>query len=174
MNIKHATMADLEGIMQLIEEGRKKMIAQGNLHQWTKGHPSRELIENDIRRQCSYVMTVEDENNPLSSHQGERMVATFALVQGPDPTYAEIYEGAWLNDRPYYVIHRVASAPGVRGVMRAILDYAFAKTDTIRVDTHADNLTMQNLLRKYGFEYCGVIHLANGDPRLAFQKTGQL
>lgn len=161
MNIRHATMADLECIMQLIEEGRKKMIAQGNVNQWKKGHPSRELIEGDIRRQASYVMTESD----------GRVVATFALVPGPDPTYAEIYDGAWLNDRPYYVVHRVASAPGIRGVMRSVLDYAFAQTDTVRVDTHADNQTMQSLLRKYGFQYCGIIHLANGDPRLAFQLT---
>jgi RimJ/RimL family protein N-acetyltransferase len=69
------------------------------------------------------------------------------------------------------VIHRVASGPKAHGVMRRVLDYAFALTDTIRIDTHADNKTMQSLLRKYGFTYCGIIHLANGDPRLAFQKT---
>mgnify|MGYP003296922186 CR=1 FL=1 len=39
----------------------------------------------------------------------------------------------------------------------------------IRIDTHHDNVVMQRLLKKLGFQYCGIIHLENGDPRLAFQ-----
>ena len=30
---------------------------------------------------------------------------------------------------------------------------------------------MQHLLQKNGFVYCGVIHLANGAPRLAFERV---
>ena len=30
---------------------------------------------------------------------------------------------------------------------------------------------MRKGLQKLGFTYCGVIHLENGEPRLAFQKT---
>ena len=55
--------------------------------------------------------------------------------------------------------------------MRRILDFAFQHTDTLRIDTHEDNKTMQALLTKNGFSYCGIIHLENGDPRLAYQKT---
>ena len=98
-------------------------------------------------------------------------MATFALIEGPDPTYACIYDGEWQNANPYFVIHRVASMAGVHGIMRAVLDYAFTLTDTIRIDTHEDNRTMRALLEKYGFVYCGVIFLENGDPRLAFQKS---
>ena len=29
---------------------------------------------------------------------------------------------------------------------------------------------MQHLLEKHGFSYCGIIYLANGDPRLAYQR----
>ncbi len=146
--------------MSFIDEGRKKMVAEGNTHQWTNGQPSRQQIENDIKRGVSYIMLEDDEP-----------VATFALIEGPDPTYARIYDGAWLNENPYYVIHRVASGPKAHGVMRRVLAFAYEKTDTVRIDTHADNRTMQSLLQKYGFTYCGIIHLANGDPRLAFQKT---
>ena len=121
---------------------------------------SRELIEADVAHGVSYM--IEDQGMTL---------ATFVLLEGPDPTYAQIEEGHWLNDNDYGVIHRVASAPDAHGVMRMLLDFAFSKTDTIRIDTHADNKTMQHLLKKYGFTYCGIIHLANGDPRLAFQKT---
>ena len=29
---------------------------------------------------------------------------------------------------------------------------------------------MQHNIMKYGFRYCGIIHLASGDERLAYQK----
>jgi len=31
---------------------------------------------------------------------------------------------------------------------------------------------MQHCIEKYGFTYCGIIYLSNGDERLAYQKTG--
>ncbi len=158
--IRKSTTEDIDIILAFIDEGRKKMVAEGNIHQWTNGHPTRQQIEADIERGVSYMML-----------DGDEPVATFALIEGPDPTYAVIYDGAWLNENPYYVIHRIASGPNAHGVMRTALDFAYEKTDTVRIDTHADNKTMQSLLRKYGFTYCGIIHLANGDPRLAFQKT---
>lgn len=159
MEIRKSTSLDTSTIMELINQGRKKMAAEGNIHQWTDGHPSQETIENDIRLHNSYLV-LSDDGTP---------VATFALIEGPDPTYTIIYDGAWLNDNPYYVIHRVASAQGVHGVMRMILDHAMALTKTIRIDTHRDNRTMQGALLRYGFRYCGIIHLANGDERMAFQ-----
>ena len=118
------------------------------------------MIERDIANGNSYLIC-----------EGKEVLATFALVEGPDPTYAQIYDGEWLNDKPYYVVHRVASSPKAHGVMRRILDFAFQHTDTLRIDTHEDNKTMQALLKKNSFSYCGIIHLGNGDPRLAFQKT---
>ena len=40
----------------------------------------------------------------------------------------------------------------------------------LRVDTHRDNRVMQHLLLQHGFTYCGIIHLASGDERLAYQR----
>ena len=160
MTIRKSTIHDLPSILQLIEDGRQKMISEGNTTQWTNGHPSAKQIETDIAQGVSYIIT-----------ENGCPIATFALIEGPDPTYAEIYEGQWLNSLPYYVIHRVASAPGVHGIMRRVLDYAFSLTDTIRIDTHQDNRTMRALLGRYGFTYCGIILLENGDPRLAYQRT---
>ncbi|WP_036932035.1 N-acetyltransferase [Prevotella sp. HUN102] len=157
--IRKTRKEEIDIVLRLIDEGRKKMVAEGNVSQWVNGYPSRETIEEDIRLGNSYV--VEEDGKP---------VATFVLMQGPDPTYAAIYEGAWLNNNPYCVIHRIASGENVRGVMRRVLEYAFRQTDTVRIDTHEDNRTMQILLTKYGFTRCGIIYLANGDPRVAFQK----
>ena len=41
---------------------------------------------------------------------------------------------------------------------------------SIRVDTHRDNLPMQRMLQKNGFIYCGIIYLADGKERFAFEK----
>lgn len=54
--------------------------------------------------------------------------------------------------------------------MSDILDYCFALCSNIRIDTHRDNKIMQHNLSKHGFTYCGIIYLANGDERLAYQK----
>jgi len=42
--------------------------------------------------------------------------------------------------------------------------------NNIRIDTHRDNAIMQHNIEKHGFTYCGIIYLANGDERLAYQK----
>ena len=162
MEIRKATQTDLPTIVRLIDEGRKKMVAQGNIHQWTEGHPSVVQLQTDISNGHSYL--VESNGVP---------VATFALIPGPDHTYATIYDGCWHNDRPYYVIHRIASLPDVHGVMPVVLDFAFRLTDTIRIDTHQSNVAMLAILKKQSFLYCGIIHLDDGAPRMAFMKTVQ-
>ena len=44
------------------------------------------------------------------------------------------------------------------------------KQKSLRADTHADNKIMQHLLEKNGFTRCGIIHVADGTPRIAYQK----
>jgi hypothetical protein len=99
------------------------------------------------------------------------IVGTFAFIPGPDVTYKVIYDGQWLNDKPYYVIHRIASTPRSHGILDALLDYCEALSPNIRIDTHEDNIIMRKGLEKRGYQYCGIIHLLNGDERLAFQKN---
>ena len=96
------------------------------------------------------------------------LYAVFALIPGDDPTYARI-EGAWKDTSPYATIHRAASDGTEHGVFRAMLDFARTQYNHLRADTHADNIPMQSCLQKNGFAYCGVIYLANGDPRRAYE-----
>ena len=56
------------------------------------------------------------------------------------------------------------------GVFRAIMDWCFSRDCNIRIDTHRDNRIMQHVILGYGFSYCGIIYLASGDERLAYQK----
>ena len=158
--VRKATAKDLPVVLDLIESGRSIMRENGNPHQWGDSHPAVAQIEDDIANGCSYLLM-----------EGGRAIATFAFIPGPDVTYAVIYDGHWIDtDRPYYVLHRVASAHGQHGIMTSILEYCFTKTGNIRIDTHRDNKPMQGALAKAGFHYCGIIHLLDGDERLAYQK----
>lgn len=161
MEIRKAEYTDIEQLMQVFEGAKRIMRESGNLHQWTDGYPSMDVVRNDIDSGNCYVLC-----------EGGRITGTMALIPGPDPTYARI-EGDWMNDEPYFVIHRIAtSAPG-RRTARLMFDWAFAHISkqgckVIRIDTHKDNCIMKHILEKYGFTMCGVIYLADGAPRDAY------
>lgn len=159
--IRIATEHDLPRILELIEYGIQKMRQMGNTEQWTDGNPNAELFVEDISQGNSYV--VEEDGVA---------VATFAFVEGPDITYRNIYNGKWVDDaRPYFVVHRMASMPGVHGIFNDVLDYCFRHTNNIRIDTHRQNHLMRHVLERYGFTYCGIIYLLDGAERLAYQMT---
>ena len=153
-------MDDVPVIMRLIEEARGIMRSCGNVNQWINGYPSRETIEADI----------SNEHCHLCVEQGGDVIASFAFIPGPEPTYREIYEGSWLDDKPYHVVHRLASSAASHGVFDDVMDYCMAVAGNLRIDTHRDNVIMRHVIDRYGFTYCGIIYLADGAERLAYQK----
>ena len=147
--------------MAVMDAARKIMRQSGNLHQWVAGYPSETAIKADLEKTGGFI--VEDYG---------RLVGYFAFLPSPEPTYDRIYDGAWLDEeRPYHVVHRIASYPEVHGIFGSIMDFCFAHDTNIRIDTHRDNHIMQHLLVQHGFAYCGIIYLANGDERLAYQRV---
>ena len=161
--IRKALPTDMASIMQVTEAAKGIMRASGNMHQWTDGYPSEAVILSDMEKGGGYV--VEEDS---------RIVAYFAFLTSPEPTYAKIYDGEWLDDmQSYHVVHRIASFPDTHGIFSSIMDFCFSKDSNIRIDTHRDNRIMQHVIKKYGFTYCGIIYLASGDERLAFQKKHQ-
>lgn len=159
MEIRNTTHEDIETVLDIYDQAKKYMRANGNHNQWINGYPDRELVKQDINNGVSYVCLDRD-----------KIVATFCYIPGIDPTYIHIYEGSWLNDEPYAVIHRIASIRHQQGVATFCLEWCFHQCKNLRIDTHRDNTIMQKLLLKNGFQYCGIIYLANGDERLAYQK----
>lgn len=160
MTIRAAHKADLSEIMAVLEAAKGIMRASGNDGQWVNGYPSESVILSDIGAGYGYVVV-----------ENGRIVGYFAYIPSPEPTYARIFEGAWIDDiRPYHVVHRIGSLPDVHGVFCAIMDWCFSQDPNIRIDTHRDNHIMQHCIQSYGFEYCGIIYLESGDPRLAYQK----
>lgn len=162
--IRKSTTADIDSIMLLAKAARQIMKDNGNPTQWTDNHPSRKTIEDDVQHADSYV---------IYKAEGE-IVGTFVFKQGPDPSYAKIYNGEWIdNTRTYHVIHRVMSTPDAHGIFAAIMDYCNKHADNLRIDTHRNNSIMQHLIKKYGFHYCGIVHIIDLDTdfeRLAYQK----
>ena len=159
--IRRSTVADVDVLLSLADEARATMRASGNMNQWVNGYPSREVFERDIAHGVSFMVIDGD----------GLAVGAFAFVPSPEPTYAVIYEGEWLDDvAPYHVIHRIASRSGSRGVLRAILDWCGIQDPNLRIDTHRDNVIMRHLLPRLGFTYCGIIYLADGAERLAYQR----
>ena len=153
-------MADVDRIMQVLDAAKQVMRNARNENQWINGYPTVDAVLSDIERQGG--MVVEDDGV---------VVAYFAFLPSPEPTYAAIYEGQWIDDTlPYHVVHRMGGVPTARGIFASAMDYCFGHDPNIRVDTHRDNKIMQHLFTKHGFRYCGIIYLLNGDERLAYQK----
>lgn len=164
MEIRHAVLDDVPRMLQIYARARAFMAAQGNPNQWgPTSWPPKALLLSDIAAGCSYVCTVDG-----------RVVGTFFFCCGRDvePTYRDIQNGAWLDDSPYGVIHRIASDGTQKGVGRFCLDWAWQQCPHLRIDTHGDNRVMQNLLQKCGFVRCGTIYVQEDDhPRIAYEKT---
>jgi hypothetical protein len=161
MEVRQAIPEDIAKILEIIDEARVIMRENGNLTQWADGYPSQDTILADIENGHGFVCTVADE-----------ITGYFCLMTGddPDPNYRVIEAGKWLDNKPYGVIHRLASGRKVKGIAQLAFDFAFSRIGNIRVDTHHDNIPMQNFLKKHGFDYCGIIYVSDGTPRDAFQK----
>jgi len=157
MTIRKTKKQDLSRVMQIYEEGRAFMRETGNPDQWTNGHPAQTLIEADIEAGNSYVCLKDD-----------KIVAVFYFNVEEDPTYKKI-DGSWPNDQPYAVIHRIARGVDGKGSGEFCIKWCCQQYPNVRIDTHKDNGPMMTLMERLGFIRCGIIWLANGDERVAFQ-----
>ena len=165
MTIRHSTERDLPRMLEIYAHARAFMAAHGNPSQWGPNQwPPEALLREDIRQNHSYVCL----------NDAGRVVGTFFYDYGRDvePTYRDMADGAWRNDAPYGVVHRIASDGSQKGIGAFCLNWAFAQCGHLRIDTHGDNIVMQTLLKKLGFVHCGTIYVTQDPaPRLAFEKT---
>ena len=158
--IRKVEAADTDSVLTVMKAARGIMRSSGNLHQWGDDYPAAEAIDRDRERGGGFV--IEDDG---------RITGYFAFLPSPEPTYSYIEGGKWLEDSlPYHVIHRIASVPDAHGIFRDMLAWCAERESNIRIDTHRDNCIMQHLLDSHGFTYCGIIYLASGDERLAYQR----
>ena len=167
MRIRKSKKQDIARMMEIYRYARSFMAEHGNPNQWGPTNwPPEQLIRQDIQDGNSYVCLNDDDT----------VIGTFFFITGKDiePTYRKITDGAWLDESPYGVIHRIAGDGSEKGIGAFCINWAFEQCGHVRIDTHGDNAVMQGLLRKLGFIHCGTVHVEEDEyPRLAFEKVKQ-
>jgi len=158
--IRPARESDMQAILGMIAHSRSVMRANGNDCQWGDGYPGDDDVGEDIGRGIGRMIV-----------EAGRPIGYFALLRTPEPTYGYIAEGDWIDLRtPYCTLHRLAAAPGTHGIAEAAFAWAEGRCDSLRADTHRSNHIMLGILRKRGYCRCGVVYMADGSPREAYQK----
>lgn len=165
MEIRQGRIEELPRLMEIYASARAFMASHGNPHQWGDNQwPPEDKVREDIRLGRCFVC-----------EQDGRVHAVFSLLYGKDvdPTYLNIEDGEWKDDSAYGVIHKLASDGSVPGTGEFCLNWAYERCGQhLRVDTHGDNLPMQNIFKRLGFTHCGTIYVEQDDyPRLAYEKS---
>jgi GNAT superfamily N-acetyltransferase len=158
--------ADVLNILKIIKDAQDYFRDNG-INQWQNNYPNADTIHHDIINDNAYVLV-----------ENEKIVGTVAVVFTGEKTYDTIYNGKWLSNEKYATIHRIAINSELKG--RGLSSIIIHKVEemckmrgikSIKVDTHRDNASMQRLLNKNGFQYCGIIYLEDKSERLAFEKV---
>ena len=162
--IRKSTPEDFTQVCSVYRDAREFMNENGNPEQWKDSYPYTDLIIGDLSENGNGYVAVE----------GDTILAAFYFEENADdPTYRTIYEGQWLNDLPYAVVHRIGVSSAARGrrIGKHCIEWAINKTGNLKIDTHRDNKPMQRLLTSLGFVHCGTIFVnVDGDKhRMAYQ-----
>ena len=165
MLLRKTKYDEIEKVMKIVRDAQEYFKNQG-IDQWQNNYPNEEVIKKDIDNNISYVLV--DQN---------RIIGTIVIDFEIERTYEKIYEGEWLSEGEYAVIHRVAIADdykgrGIAGLMINEVEKIVRENgvNAVKGDTHRDNQSMQRLFIKNGFKKCGIIYLPDGSERIAFQK----
>jgi ribosomal protein S18 acetylase RimI-like enzyme len=167
MKIRRSTSDDIPNIISIIDDA-KEYLASQKIDQWQNGYPNSKQIEEDIKNGESYVV-LNDEN---------RVMATSMFTTNSEPTY-KVIDGNWIINETikYGVIHRMAIKKEFRklGLATILFDEFHQQLknqniQSLKIDTHEENIGMQSLIKKLGYRYCGIIYTDYGAKRLAFEK----
>ena len=154
--VRPAKLSDLGRIEEIYSYARDFMEKNGNPNQWGKTNPPTAQLRKDIAQNRLFVIS-----------DGESIHGVFFFWVGEDPTYQRIDGGAWRSDTPYGTIHRIAG-DGSGGILKTAVTYAEGIIGHLRIDTHEDNHVMQGAVKKLGFQRRGIIYIADGSPRIAY------
>lgn len=158
--IRRAKKEDMERILSIYEYARGFMAQTGNPTQWGKHSPSEEVLLEDIRKEQLFVM-----------EEAGEVHAVFAFIIGRDATYEVIENGTWLSESGYGTIHRIAGDGKMHGILDSAVSFCEQRIHHLRIDTHENNQVMRHLIVKCGFKECGVIHVKDGTPRIAYERV---
>lgn len=165
MKFLKAVETDANCILNIIKQAQYYFKEQG-INQWQDNYPNFETVKNDIKSKNGYVLL-----------KGNDVIGTVVVIFDGDKNYEYIVSGGWISNDEYAVIHRIAVDVSYKGlglsslIIKNIVGICLDKgIHSIKVDTHRENISMQRLLKKNGFQYCGIIYLENKSERMAFEK----
>lgn len=167
MKIRQTTQQDLPTLLEIFAYGRRLQRSLGNHFQWRNGHPSRQLLEEDIATGTSYVCVADQTESPAI--EPGTILATFHLRRGENPVFHSLEQGTWVNEAPYVTVERMCSNGKTKGACQFCLQWVTQQFGNVRIFTHETNKPMLHIVQKYGFQYCGEIFPEDGEPRKAFQ-----
>lgn len=157
MKIRRTKERDLAAIDHIFALGRERQHREGNFSQWREDYPTIAVAHNDIKNGTGWVCVDDDDTMVLG---------TWALGEH-EPVYDHLKSGKWTAERPYKVIHRMGTLPGY-GAGAFIMEYLKTHYDYLRVDTYECNQSMIHLLKKSGFNQCGVAYYEGFGDMLTF------
>ena len=155
-----AVRGDLPQILQIYAHAREAMAASGNPTQWGDNFPPQELLEEDIDSNRLFVYVLNGQ-----------LLGVFAFILGGGP-HLSGDRGRCMAERCPALWHHPSAGllrqeqgggfSGHRVVSGALPEPAGGHP--CRQPDHAASAG------KNGFTRCGIIHVADGTPRIAYQK----
>lgn len=162
LSLRKATAEDEREILRLYENGRA-MLKRRKIPQWQGDYPGREEILKDLDANALYV-----------GERDGKVEAVASLLLGEEPTY-EVIDGAWGWDAPYGTIHRMTVDSNLAYTAKEMValleeEARLSGVHGIRIDTHEENAPMRRLIEQCHYVKRGWITVADGTPRIAYDK----
>lgn len=166
MEFRLAREIDRIEIEKIYEDGSLKLKSLG-INQWQgQDKPNLDNFKNLIANKNIFVL----EDN-------KRVVST-VIIYDYDLDYEKNLNGKWNSPKAYLALHRIGTLESERnkGYGRKIIEFAesYARENnfkSVRIDTHRENKSMQNLLKSMNYIYVGLVYLDGKNERLAFEKV---
>ncbi len=164
MELRNIELSEVDRAMSIIDDAKKHLKEQG-IDQWQKGYPDYECIKNDSISQKGFFIV-----------DNKEVLGYLCIDFDGEPAYDNL-NGKWISDEKYVVVHRMAFGENARG--KKLTDEVFRLVEKMsedkginyfRVDTDADNIKMQHVLKKNGFIFRGRIWFDNSE-KIAFDKV---
>lgn len=165
LTVRTSIEEDMSQLTSMLEDAIA-LLAMNNIDQWQNGSISSEILLNAILKDQAFVWEQTDSG----------LIAGFCVLEEYDETYENLAEGEWTVNGSYFAIHRFMVSQQMRGgkvTGEMFMDIKkMAKINgiaSLRIDTHPDNVMMQKVLARNGFEHTGLIYLPSGSSRLTYE-----
>lgn len=157
--IRQATLKDLPAIDALAVKTIQAMHVEG-LFQWTLDYPREPHFAIDIEHSVCFVYVQHNE-----------ILGVMSVMREREESYREIQ---WMRSKSL-VVHRLMVDPSTRrqGIAKSLILFAYElvadkELESLKIDTHPNNLPMRQLLKSLHFVELDFLH---GIHRIAYERV---